>query len=399
MDILFVQHGDYGLAYKNMLAGKKEIYRDQFRSVKFVADLSTTNTIRVLSFSKRPHREQLAENLWSFGIEKSKHFKAQLYKILASFNTDLLICRTPHRQTLNWAATTRVFTLPCFADTFSNDNLRSRLQNLWLGHTLKKVLKPCVANHSLNASQSLTLLGIHPATIIPWDWSPLKIKYIGKPFPDENHTFSIMYIGVLSQAKGLDTAIDAISFLKAKGVKVILNIAGPGDLDWWRGYAKKQGVSLQVNFLGTIPSDRVIHTMNATDAIIVPSKYEYPEGLPNTIYEALASRSPLIISDHPAFAGRLREDIDCLSFSANSAASLGSRILDLMTNPNLYEKLSDQSINALQSLYIGSDWCDLIKSFIDDPENKSDWTKTINLEYIQEHSNRYRIGAKARKIA
>ena len=391
MDILFVQHGDYGLAYKSMLTYEKETYRDQFRSVRFVADLSATHTIRVLSFCTRPHREQLTANLWSIGVKKGNHFKAQLDNTLASFNTDLLVCRTPHRQTLNWAATNRILTLPCFADTFSNDNLRSRLRNLWLGHTLKKVLKPCVANHSLNASQSLTLLGICPTTIIPWDWSPLEIKYIGKPFPDKNHTFSIMYIGVLSRAKGLDTAIDAISNLKAKGIKVILNIAGQGDLDYWRGYTKQQGVSFQVNFLGTIPSDSVLHTMNANDAIIVPSKHEYPEGLPNTIYEALASRSPLIISDHPAFAGRLREDIDCLSFTANSAASLASRILDLKTTPNLYKTLSDQSINALQSLYIGSDWCDLIKSFIDDPENKGDWTKTVNLEYIQQHSRQYNI--------
>ena len=160
MDILFVQHGDYGLAYKNMYTFKKETYRDQFRSVRFVGDLSTTHTIRVLSFCARPHREQLAANLWSIGLKKGNHFKAQLDKTLASFKTDLLVCRTPHRQTLKWAAKNRVLTLPCFADTFSNDSLRSRLRNLWLGHTLKNVLKPCVANHSLNASQSL--MGLVP---------------------------------------------------------------------------------------------------------------------------------------------------------------------------------------------------------------------------------------------
>lgn len=379
MDILFIQHGDYGEAYKKILAAQKETYRDQFRSVKFVKNLAKTNNIRVISFCLRPHVEQLEENLWSIGIEKNNDLKKALHSKLASFKTDLLICRTPHAPTLRWAAKNNITTLPCFADTFTTKGIRSRLNNYILGRTLAKVEKPCVANHSLNASKSLTLLGVNPSDIVPWDWSPLQVIAKSKSIPNDDKPFSLMYIGVLSMAKGVDTVLEAIATLKNKGIKIELNIAGNGNIEFWKNYAKELGITSQVNFLGTIPSDSVLQDMRNNTAVVVPSKHEYPEGLPNTIYEALASRSPLIISDHPAFKGRLKPYNDCLSFAAGNANDLAEKLLELKTNSALYELISKNSAEALQGLYIGEDWCDLITLFLNDPENKTQWTKEMNL--------------------
>jgi len=382
MDILFIQHGDYGEAYKKMLTAQKETYRDQFRSVKFVKDLAKTNNIRVISFCPRPHEERLEEKLWSIGIEKNNDLKKALYSKLASFKTNLLICRTPHLPTLRWAAKNNIKTLPCFADTFTAKSIRTRLNNYILRRALEKVEKPCVANHSLNASKSLTLLGINPSHIVPWDWSPLQAIAEPKSISNDDKPFSLMYIGVLSMAKGVDTILEAIAALKIKGTKIELSIAGNGEFEFWKDYAKRLGITSQVNFLGTIPSDSVLQVMRKNTAVIVPSKHEYPEGLPNTIYEALASRSPLIISDHPAFKGRLKPYNDCLSFAAGNADDLAEKLLELKTNSTLYELISKNSAKALQGLYIGEDWCDLITLFINDPENKTKWTNERNLRYL-----------------
>ena len=382
MDILFIQHGDYGEAYKKMLTAQKETYRDQFRSVKFVKDLAKTNNVRVISFCPRPHLEQLEDNLWSIGIDKNNNLKKALYSKLASFKTNLLICRTPHLPTLRWAAKNNIKTLPCFADTFIAKSIRTRLNNYILRRALEKVEKPCVANHSLNASKSLTLLGINPSHIVPWDWSPLQAIAEPKSISNDDKPFSLMYIGVLSMAKGVDTILEAIAALKIKGTKIELSIAGNGEFEFWKDYAKRLGITSQVNFLGTIPSDSVLQVMRKNTAVIVPSKHEYPEGLPNTIYEALASRSPLIISDHPAFKGRLKPYNDCLSFAAGNADDLAEKILELKTNFTMYEQISKNSAKALKELYIGEDWCDLITLFINDPENKTKWTNERNLRYL-----------------
>jgi len=44
--------------------------------------------------------------------------------------------------------------------------------------------------------------------------------------------------------------------------------------------------------------------MRSADAIVIPSRHEYPEGLPLTIYEALAARTPIVASDHQCFSAR-----------------------------------------------------------------------------------------------
>jgi len=382
MDILFVQHGDYGEAYKKMITDQKETYRDQFRSVNFVKDLAKTNNVRVISFCPRPHSEQLEDNLWSIGIEKNNYLSGVLYSKLASFKTDILICRTPHLLTLRWAAKNNIKTLPCFADTFTIKGLRSKLNNYFLRRTLGEVKKPCVANHSLNASQSLSLLGVNPGDIVPWDWSPLKLIADSKSNFGGKKPFSLIYVGVLSIAKGVDTILDTLAVLKGRGVEIELNIAGKGKLEFWKNYAEELGIASQVHFIGTIPSDSVLQTMRNNTAVVVPSKHEYPEGLPNTIYEALASRSPLIISDHPAFKGRLKPYSNCLSFEAGNPNDLAAKLLELKNKPRLYELISANAPDALQQLYIGADWCDLMTYFINDPENQTQWTKEINLQYL-----------------
>jgi len=382
MDILFIQHGDYGDAYRKMLTSQKETYRDQFRSVQFLRDLANNNKVRVISFCPRPHTEQLEENLWSIGIEKNNDLKKDLYSKLSSFKTDLLICRTPHLATLRWAAKNNITTLPCFADTFSAESFRSRINNYILRRVLERVEKPCIANHSLNASKSLMLLGVDPHNIVPWDWSPIQFMTDPKSISNDNKSFSLTYVGVISKAKGVDTVFESIAILKNRNIKIELNIAGNGDIEFWNNYARNLGIASQVNFLGTIPSKSVLQVMRNNSAVVVPSKHEYPEGLPNTIYEALASRSPLIISDHPAFAGRVKPYNDCLSFVAGSANDLANKILELQSNVALYELLSKNSAKALQGLYIGEDWCDLMRLFINDPENKTQWTKERSLRYL-----------------
>ena len=61
---------------------------------------------------------------------------------------------------------------------------------------------------------------------------------------------------------------------------------------------------------------------------------------------------------------------------------MANKILELQSNVALYELLSKNSAKALQGLYIGEDWCDLMRLFINDPENKTQWTKERSLRYL-----------------
>ena len=76
MDILFIQHGDYGEVHINTLR-KKHIA--QFRSVESgVKNLAATKS-ESFHFALE-NSEQLESNLWSIGIEKNNHLKKALYQ-------------------------------------------------------------------------------------------------------------------------------------------------------------------------------------------------------------------------------------------------------------------------------------------------------------------------------
>jgi glycosyltransferase involved in cell wall biosynthesis len=117
----------------------------------------------------------------------------------------------------------------------------------------------------------------------------------------------------------------------------------------WQGLALRLGVGDRVQLLGVIPNTNVRQRMIEKDIIVVPSHYDYAEGLPNAIFEALASRTPLLISDHPAFANRLQSGENCLIFRAADASSLADRVATLLTDAGLFARLSARSAAALDS--------------------------------------------------
>ena len=66
--------------------------------------------------------------------------------------------------------------------------------------------------------------------------------------------------------------------------------------------------------------------MHAADAVLVYLRHAYGEGLPVTIYLGFASRTPLVVSDHPMFVAYLRDCEDVLVAPERAPEALG--ILD-----------------------------------------------------------------------
>ena len=194
---------------------------------------------------------------------------------------------------------------------------------------------------------------------------------------------SVFFAGTLSDAKGVGDCLLAVTLLRKRGINPTFKFAGAGDLDSWRARADELGVNNLVQFLGRIPNIEVRQRMIESDIVVVPSRHDYAEGLPNTLYEALASRTPTVVSDHPAFANRLRNGEDCLIFRAANPSSLADRIATLLTDTALFAQLSDRSAAAHNSLYFGMNWIDLVSSFLDDPHNRTGWVYANSLERLQ----------------
>lgn len=108
----------------------------------------------------------------------------------------------------------------------------------------------------------------------------------------------LLYIGRLSQRKGVDVALEALGELRAAGDDVRLDLLGavfPG-YEWFeqqlRDRAAELGVTDAVRFLGFHPS--IWPFLEEADAVVVPSVVDEPFG--NTAVEAVLAARPLVVS-------------------------------------------------------------------------------------------------------
>ncbi|HET7529134.1 MAG TPA: glycosyltransferase family 4 protein [Candidatus Saccharimonadales bacterium] len=114
-------------------------------------------------------------------------------------------------------------------------------------------------------------------------------------------TYDLMYIGRLLPVKGIDTLIEAASFLP--GIKVAVAGTGPMQSELQR-LAKRKKVDDRVSFLGYVPDKDLPNLYNSAKIVALPSKDK--EGILTTLLEAASCARPVITTS----AGSMSEFID-----------------------------------------------------------------------------------------
>lgn len=383
--ILFIQHGDYREAYQRFADGQSETYRDQKRSVAYVAGLTARGKVTTAAYGPATYREELAPDLWAVGMQRGQITQAEIAGIFDQAQPTHVVLRTPDRGFLREICKRGLPLLPSFADIINPGGLRTRLNHFLLRRDLLRSKAPCYSNHSLNASRSLVeVLGLPADKVVPWDWSKVPFTFAAKTAATDPSHPTAFYAGSLSEAKGVGDCLDAISVLKGRGITLTMRFAGPGDASAWEAKAADLGISDRVAFLGLIPNEDVRTQMNAHDVVIVPSRHSYPEGLPNTIYEALASRSVLVISDHPSFRGRLLPGREAVEFEAQNPAALADAVMQAVEDPTQYRAISESAEAAHDRLYVGLEWTELVETFLNDPDDQTGWVAANCLSALSE---------------
>jgi glycosyltransferase involved in cell wall biosynthesis len=361
--IVFIQYGDYAEAVYRFAAGGKEDYYAQKYTVKHVAGLAAgQSAATVITFSRDYPFNVLPNGVGTRGISlypagaKARH--SELLAALEECKPTEVVLAAPIYSVLHWAVSRGVRTLPIFADSFYTSGFTARLKAWRLARMLNKQHFRWVANHNIAAAQDLARIGVDPCKILPFDWPPVvsASDYLPKE-PPGGLPFKLLYVGQLSKAKGVGDALKALTLLPG----CTLTVVGAGiDEAALRAVAGGNTTAARVAFEGKISHQQVIERMLAHDAVLVPSRHEYPEGLPTTIYEAFCTRTPVVASDHPMFLRRLVPDRNALVFKASEPASLAAAIERLMASPELYRSLSKATGEAADNYLCPLKWRDLI---------------------------------------
>ncbi len=371
--LTIVHFGDYAEGYWRLVNGGPETYYAQRYSVDFLASLAARKEIESLtaiSLSLNAAAVVLPNGVRTLGIElypkRQRPRHRQLVEVVKQTEPTHLIVMSPCMPLIRWGIRARIPILPMFADSFRAAGLKANVRNWLLAFLLNDPSIEVVANHNLAASLDLKRIGVDAAKIVPWDWPPLVSprNYETKSAPLGDRPFRLIYVGSLIETKGVGDAIRAVSTLRKRGRQAELTIIGSGDVEKFKMLAITEQIEPHIHFLGLKSHSEVLAEMRGHDAIVVPSHWAYPEGLPMTLYEGLCTRTPLLTSDHPMFALRIRDRFNALVFPERNPEALAQCIDDLASSPALYAKLSNAAEKAAEGYLCPLKYDRLISAFL-----------------------------------
>ncbi len=191
------------------------------------------------------------------------------------------------------------------------------------------------------------------------DSSPL-IPYQKKT---ESKNLRFGFIGTLFEHKGPDLLIKAFQTLPQDS---LAELKIYGDLNQFPEYGKMLEELVKANpakrekisFLGTFANEKLGEVLQNLDVLVVPSRWY--ENTPLVIQSALASKTPLIVTNLGGMAELVRHRYNGLVFELNNVNSLAEQMKTLLADRELLasmieniapERTIPQMVDEIESVY------------------------------------------------
>lgn len=387
MRVAFVQHGDYLEAYERIERGEDETYYGQRYSVEFVAGLRrAADFVGTFALAAAaPYERAVAPDLWTAGARqtpKGSDLQA-LFSTLDRWRPTHLVLRTPIPAVMEWCLKRRIRLLPVLADSFATRGARDILRHWRLSGLLNRDEIEFVGNHNVPASRTLAAIGVDRGKIIPWDWpyhsSP--DDYAAKLGAKD--PVDLVYVGSVSEAKGVPDIIAAAGLLKSSGRRLRLHIIGSGDLGLAHGAAQEAGIASETSLYGSMPHREVMRVLAASDIALVPSRHAYAEGMPKSLTEALLTRTPVVVSDHPVFREHFSDTPAARMHRQADPQGIAEAVRALIDDRDAYRRASEATRDLWGDVIFGVKWADLVEGWLFDQPSQKDALRASTLARLR----------------
>lgn len=184
------------------------------------------------------------------------------------------------------------------------------------------------------------------------------VKSVEKINPQKKK-INLLFFGQIKKVKGLDLLILAIKEVTDLGYDVELVIAGKPwkeDLDIYRNLI----ISLRLQdyikeHYYYIPNDRIYDFFCQSDLVVLPYRVIYQSGV---LLLTLSHRIPVLCSDLDAFKEVVIDEETGFLFKSGSHHSLANKIIDIINNRHLLEKVKNNAYNRIAK---SNNWEDIGK--------------------------------------
>ena len=161
-------------------------------------------------------------------------------------------------------------------------------------------------------------------------------------------TVRLLYVGELTERKGITYLLRAVRILRKRGREIALRIVGEGvtggDLPRYRREAEDLGIAGIVEFVGYVPYGAALfEEYRKADILILPSIGT--EGWSRVIIEANANGALVVTTDVGSLGHAVRECNCGLIAETASADSIADRVEQLLDDPDLRRLLLEGAWN------------------------------------------------------
>lgn len=171
--------------------------------------------------------------------------------------------------------------------------------------------------------------------VIPYGFPPVNTQ---RKYDDiQNRKIRVLFVGGLSQRKGISYFFEAINGLEEN---IEATVVGKGDLN--NCSALKTALS-KVNYIPSLPHDEILKLMAIHDVFIFPSLFE---GFGLVITESMSQGTPVITTERTCGPDIIHDATDGWIVKAGQARPIRDLLIKFIANPSLLVKAGQEAMHT-----------------------------------------------------
>ncbi|QHS51059.1 glycosyltransferase family 4 protein [Edaphobacter sp. 12200R-103] len=192
------------------------------------------------------------------------------------------------------------------------------------------------------AERSFLEMGIPKEKLrrIPYGVRLERFRPVGQP---QEGRFDVLFAGAVSLRKGFPYLLQAFSQVQHPAKRLRVAGAMRPDLEAVLSRLPQQNVE----FLGSVPQDRLIELMSTSTVMVLPS---IEEGLALVQGQAMACGCPVIASTNTGSEDLFTDDVEGFIIPIRDTEVLTHRMQQLADDPSLRERMSQAALTRVKSL-------------------------------------------------
>lgn len=164
---------------------------------------------------------------------------------------------------------------------------------------------------------------------------PMQVQKDGK--------FHILFLGLITEAKGIYDLLDAMRNHKEEWHnRIVLHVGGNGKVDQFKQMVTDYQLDDMVVYEGWVSGEKKASLFNLADAYILPS---YTEGVPISILESMSYGVPVLSTPVGGIPEVIHSGENGILFQPGDKTAMADAINQLLNNNDLCQQMSERELD------------------------------------------------------